>query len=310
MKNTKNLKNRVMEITAIILFALVISAMFWSKIGSKRTEAEFANPETIHVSGPVSYGTPTSGVTAQVQDALIQSRQREITMSPVETELVQSSVDSKALYTEMDEIEEEIVEMNTPKPEPITYNSANIDYMTNPDVLTDKHYEVIESNGMNKKMYISDWLVNVRQKPGTDFEVVTTLAAGTEVTVECLAYDVDGNKWAQIGEDKFIRMDLLTEDSPLMYMGEYLITYYCACAKCCDVETGITASGAHVQEGVTCAADKSIPFGTKLKIGDHVYTVQDRGGAIKGKHIDIYIDGHQRALNQDMGYKDVYMVMP
>ena len=40
------------------------------------------------------------------------------------------------------------------------------------------------------------------------------------------------------------------------------------------------------EAGITIATSSEFAFGTKLKIGDHVYTVQDRGGAIKGNRIE------------------------
>ena len=47
-------------------------------------------------------------------------------------------------------------------------------------------------------------------------------------------------------------------------------------------------------------------FGTKVEIkGYGTYTVEDRGGAIKGNKIDIYFDNHQDALN--FGRKTVYL---
>lgn len=79
----------------------------------------------------------------------------------------------------------------------------------------------------------------------------------------------------------------------------YVVTAYCACAKCCGKTDGITASGARATEGVTVAADtKVLPFGTRIYIegvGERV--VQDRGGAIRGNRIDLYFDNHQSALN-------------
>lgn len=72
------------------------------------------------------------------------------------------------------------------------------------------------------------------------------------------------------------------------------VTYYCSCVQCCGKTDGITASGAHVEEGITCAADKKFPFGTRIEIeGYGIYTVQDRGGGVKGNHIDIYCNDHQ-----------------
>ena len=86
------------------------------------------------------------------------------------------------------------------------------------------------------------------------------------------------------------------------------ITYYCSCAICCGRVSHTTASGAPTVEGVTVAADPSIPFGTKLKINGHVYTVQDRGGAMRGNHIDIYVSSHSRALSQTYTRGPVYKV--
>ena len=79
--------------------------------------------------------------------------------------------------------------------------------------------------------------------------------------------------------------------------GYFTITYYCACSKCCGAyATGTTASGTKVQQGRTIAAPSRYAFGTKMKIFDHVYTVEDRGGAITGNKIDIYVDSHSEAL--------------
>lgn len=82
------------------------------------------------------------------------------------------------------------------------------------------------------------------------------------------------------------------------HIGEFTITYYCACEKCCDKTDGITKSGAVVREGVTVAVDPSvIPLGTYLYIEGIGYRVaQDIGGAIKGNRIDVYMNSHNDAL--------------
>ncbi|WP_050900625.1 3D domain-containing protein [Paenibacillus elgii] len=60
---------------------------------------------------------------------------------------------------------------------------------------------------------------------------------------------------------------------------------------------GITASGKRVKEGVTAACPKSLEFGTKIYVKelDHTYICQDRGGAIKEGHLDIYFDDLKKA---------------
>jgi 3D (Asp-Asp-Asp) domain-containing protein len=78
----------------------------------------------------------------------------------------------------------------------------------------------------------------------------------------------------------------------------YTVTAYCPCIKCCGKEDGITASGIKAVSGITVAADTDIlPFGTEILIeGIGHRIVQDRGGAIKGKSIDIFFDTHEEAL--------------
>ena len=94
----------------------------------------------------------------------------------------------------------------------------------------------------------------------------------------------------------------------LTSIGTYELTAYCACKKCCGKTDGITASGVIAVEGVTIAADTKIhPFGTNIIIDGHEYTVQDRGGAIKGNKIDIYFENHQKALEFGVQYKDIYV---
>ena len=85
----------------------------------------------------------------------------------------------------------------------------------------------------------------------------------------------------------------------------YKITAYCSCSKCCGKTTGRTASGTQAIAGRTVAAPSKFAFGTKLNIGGHIYTVEDRGGAIKGNRIDIYVSSHSAALQWGVKYLPV-----
>lgn len=77
-----------------------------------------------------------------------------------------------------------------------------------------------------------------------------------------------------------------------------IITAYCPCEKCCGKTNGITASGAKATANHTIAAPSNYPFGTKIEIENYgIYTVEDRGGAIKNNRIDIFMNSHQEALN-------------
>ena len=88
----------------------------------------------------------------------------------------------------------------------------------------------------------------------------------------------------------------------------YKITAYCPCSKCCGKATGRTASGTKATAGRTVAASGKFAFGTKLNIGGHVYTVEDRGGAVNGNKIDIFVNSHAEALQWGVRYLPVSVV--
>ena len=88
----------------------------------------------------------------------------------------------------------------------------------------------------------------------------------------------------------------------------YKITAYCPCSKCCGKSTGRTASGTKATAGRTVAASSKFAFGTKLNIGGHIYTVEDRGGAVNGNKIDIFVNTHSEALQWGVRYMTVSVV--
>ena len=93
------------------------------------------------------------------------------------------------------------------------------------------------------------------------------------------------------------------------YLGEFKLTAYCACAKCCGKSDGITATGTVATQGRTIAVDPSvIPYGTVVNINGNNYTAEDCGGAIGGKRIDVFFNNHSDALNFGVQYADVYLI--
>ena len=84
--------------------------------------------------------------------------------------------------------------------------------------------------------------------------------------------------------------------------GVYKITAYCPCAICCGKQTGITASGKRATANHTIAAPKTFSFGEQVSINGTTYTVEDRGGAIQGNRIDIYMNSHAEALAWGVRY--------
>lgn len=104
-------------------------------------------------------------------------------------------------------------------------------------------------------------------------------------------------------------------------LGEFKITAYCSCEKCCgkwalnrpkdengkDIVYGST--GATLVAGTSIAVDPSvIPYGSQVEINGHTYTAHDTGGAIKGNRIDVYFDNHQDALNFGVQYAEVFLI--
>ena len=77
------------------------------------------------------------------------------------------------------------------------------------------------------------------------------------------------------------------------------VTAYCACTKCCGVMggTGITASGKQAVQGITVAASRSIPLGTRVHIeGVGVRVVQDRLATRYDDRVDVFFAKHADAV--------------
>ena len=111
---------------------------------------------------------------------------------------------------------------------------------------------------------------------------------------------MDQIMWLRMEADEMKDADKAeTEPLEQISLGEYTITHYCSCSRCCGKEDGVTATGTQATEGRTIAVDPEIiPYGTKVLIDGHEYIAEDTGGAIKGNKIDIYVDSHQEAVNR------------
>lgn len=87
------------------------------------------------------------------------------------------------------------------------------------------------------------------------------------------------------------------------------ITAYCPCYACSEGYGRSTATGKRARSGHTIAVDPSIfPYGTKIRIGNRVYTAEDRGGGVKGYHIDIFFDNHSQVRAFGVKYKNVEVI--
>ncbi|MDR3364362.1 MAG: 3D domain-containing protein [Clostridiales Family XIII bacterium] len=98
----------------------------------------------------------------------------------------------------------------------------------------------------------------------------------------------------------------------LKFVGTFKVTHYCACTICCGAyATGTTATGKAVSEGMVAADWNVLPPHTKvyIKRGGSVIekVVEDRGGAVNGNKIDVYVPSHGQALALGVYYADIYV---
>lgn len=115
--------------------------------------------------------------------------------------------------------------------------------------------------------------------------------------------------------------DIVVPEIKKESLGEFKLTAYCSCEKCCgkwalnrpkdengkDIVYGST--GAILVAGTSIAVDPSVvPYGSQVEINGHTYTAHDTGGAIKGNRIDVYFDNHQDALNFGVQYAEVFLI--
>lgn len=89
-------------------------------------------------------------------------------------------------------------------------------------------------------------------------------------------------------------------------LGVWLLSAYCP-EICCNGRGRAwkTASGAPMIIGDTVAVG-GLPFGTKLKIRDHIYTVTDRG--VTGKHVDILHESHRAANRFGLQHAEIFIL--
>lgn len=112
---------------------------------------------------------------------------------------------------------------------------------------------------------------------------------------------------------------------------DMLTTGYCKCGKCTNwrhtlflrrtvikdgankgkhKDVGKTASGKKAKVGTIAADTSKYPIGTVMYIPGYGYgTVEDRGGAVKGDHIDLFFKNHKAALKWGKQQKQVQVWM-
>lgn len=93
-------------------------------------------------------------------------------------------------------------------------------------------------------------------------------------------------------------------------LGMFTVTGYCGCDICCPSSISkLTYSGTEPQPFHTVSADIEIfPIGTRLMIGDTIYTVEDIGSNVIENKIDIFYGTHEEALAHGTTTEEVFSV--
>jgi 3D (Asp-Asp-Asp) domain-containing protein len=133
---------------------------------------------------------------------------------------------------------------------------------------------------------------------------------------QVLEYQIEKQKAQLMDKQEQIKMlEIMLEqqeevDNNRKHLGEFEITYYCPCTSCCGKTDGITASGTLAQEGITVAGDWDIlPLESQIYIEGIGYrTVEDKGGAIVGQSLDVFVNSHAEALELGRHKADVWLI--
>lgn len=92
-------------------------------------------------------------------------------------------------------------------------------------------------------------------------------------------------------------------------LGMFTVTGYCNCDICCPSTSKLTYSGTEPQPNHTISADINLfPMGTRLMIGDIIYTVEDIGSSVTEKKIDIFYATHEEAAAHGTTTEEVFAV--
>ena len=88
------------------------------------------------------------------------------------------------------------------------------------------------------------------------------------------------------------------EEETEEYLGEMEIAAYCSCEICIKKSDGyLTYSGQRPAQGITVAANLEVfQIGDRLRIGGHVYEVQDKLSARARETLSLFFDSHEEAL--------------
>ena len=262
--------------------------------------------------------------TVLTSEASTSSSETSESSSESSTESSESSVTSETTESSATSSSAEATKAPTNTPEP-----------TNTNTPTPVPTQAVTEKELYLAVYATT-TINVRSGPGTEYDVVKNVFAGDQIDVVA----VTSNGWYKTYNGNYVKKSLTTETKPTNTPTpkpkptskptssttakptsapkptsegvSCKITFYGPQPTSDGGYSRDTATGATCTEGRTCAADWSIfPAGTVIYIendplgGDGYYTVEDRGGGVKGYHIDIYAEDGETGAHATC-YRTVY----
>ncbi len=153
--------------------------------------------------------------------------------------------------------------------------------------------------GRVKTVHAVNNAVNAQKAVRNETRGGAGVSAALSVYIEQALKDIETETQEESG-------DAVTLES----LGYFTVTAYCDCEKCVGRWAGLmtTATGTTPIQGHTIAADTDVlPFGTIVYIDGVPYTVEDCGGAVKGRKIDIYFDSHADAVAFGKQQKEIFI---
>ena len=165
----------------------------------------------------------------------------------------------------------------------------------------------------------SRFLTGIQCSVGVAVIVISVLAAvvtsngDTETAGEDLTAIVPLEKdvIASVSGERQEAASLIAEEEETEeYLGEMEIAAYCSCEICIKKSDGyLTYSGQRPVQGITVAANLEVfQIGDKLRIGGHVYEVQDKLSARARETLSLFFDSHEEALAFGRARLPVYRI--
>ena len=250
-------------------------------------------------------------------------------VSPSESETVTEETGVPDPSQTEDILVSEISEAISASTETLVSESEDTSETTEQTTMASQTTTTTETTISESEFYLAVYataVLNVRSGPGTDYDIVKQLNPGDQIDVIAIT----SNGWYKTYNGNYVSIDHTTDVAPtntpvptprptsaptsarsttrattttataVAPSGEAIscrITFYGPQPVGDGTYSTSTATGTTCVQGRTCAADWSVfPAGSTIYIendplgGDGYYIVEDRGSAVKGHIIDIYVD--------------------